>query len=79
MSDRTIAHRTERTDPINFHTMQDPTGHPCVVEGDEDHHLVIYFESAANRQAYLDIPVEHPISELSVNLDNPTDEMIDEG
>jgi hypothetical protein len=25
------------------------------------------------------MPVEHPTSEHSVNLDNPTDEMVDEG
>jgi hypothetical protein len=41
--------------------------------------LRVYFESEENRRAYLDVPVEHPLSELSVNLDNPTDEMIDEG
>lgn len=75
----TISHRIETTDPISFKTIQDPTGHPYVVEGDRDHSLVIYFESEANRQAYLAIPVEHPTSELPVNLDNPTDDMVDEG
>lgn len=79
MSDHTIWHRIETTDPISFNDIDDPTGHPYVVEGDDDHNLVIYFESEANRQAYLAIPVEHPTSELSVNLDNPTDDMVDEG
>jgi len=41
--------------------------------------LTIYFESENNRRTYLEVPVEHPTSEISVNLDNPTDEMIDEG
>jgi hypothetical protein len=79
MTYRTISQRVERTDPISFHTIEDPTSHPYVVEGDEDHSLLIYFDSDANRRAYLEIPVEHPISELPVNLDNPTDDMIDEG
>lgn len=79
MSYRTISQRIERTDPISLKTIDDPTGHPYVVEGDRDHSLLIYFESEENRRAYLDIPVEHPLSEMSVNLDNPTDDMIDEG
>lgn len=79
MSYRTISQRIERTDPISSKTIDDPTGPPYVVEGDRNHSLLIYFESEANRRAYLDIPVEHPISEISVNLDNPTDDMIDEG
>lgn len=79
MAYRTISQRIERTDPIGFRTIDDPTGPPYVVEGDRDHGLIIYIESEANRRADLDIPVEHPISELSVNLDNPTNDMIDEG
>lgn len=79
MNYRTTWHSVSTTDPISFNDIEDPTGLPYVVEGDADHNVVIYFESQANRQAYLEIPVEHPTSELPLNLDNPTDDMIDEG
>jgi hypothetical protein len=72
-------HHICTTDPMSLKDLADTTGLPYVVEGDADHNLVIYFESETNRQAYLDIPVEHPISELSINLDNPTAACIDEG
>jgi hypothetical protein len=68
-----------RTDPISLKDLGNTEGLPYLVDQDAEHTITIYFESEANRKAFLDIPVEHPISELSVNLDNPTDEMIDEG
>ena len=74
-----MMHRIETTDPISRRDVRDLNARPRVVEGkgtvDE---LTIYFESEENKRKYLDIPVEHPIDH-SVNLDNPTDVMIDEG
>jgi hypothetical protein len=67
------------TDPISGHDVADVSNHPFVHEQGNETDLTIYFESEGNRQAYLAIPVEHPLSEHRVNLDNPTDVFIDEG
>jgi hypothetical protein len=73
-------HRIETTDPITGHDIpaSELPGKPYVVESGEESELVIYFESEDSKQSYLDIPIEHPIDH-HVNLDNPTDIMIDEG
>jgi hypothetical protein len=72
-------HRIETTDPITRRDIEDLAGKPYVVEGDgHPDDLVIYFESEETRRQYLNIPVEHPLDH-HVNLDNPTDVMIDEG
>lgn len=57
---------------------KDLEGKPYVVEARPEEDLVIYFESEETKRQYLEIPVEHPI-EHRLNLDNPADEMIDEG
>jgi hypothetical protein len=73
-------HRIETTDPITGRDIpiNDLPGKPYVIEAGDENDLVIYFESEASKQRYLDIPVEHPIDH-HVNLDNPTDIMVDEG
>lgn len=68
-----------KTDPISGQDLSNITGLPYVSHRSDETSVTIYFESEKNRRAYLEMPVERPISELSVNLDNPTDEMIDEG
>ena len=68
-----------KTDPISGKDLSNITGLPQVTHRSDETSLTIYFESENNRHTYLEMPVEHPTSELSVNLDNPTDEMIDEG
>lgn len=68
-----------RTDPISGKDLSSITDSPHVTHHSDETSLTIYFESENNRHAYLDMPVEHPTSEHSVNLDNPTDEMVDEG
>jgi hypothetical protein len=68
---------TSTTDPITGSDVTDPKDRPSVVEGDAATGLTVYFESEASRQAYLDIPVEHPEQGLSVTLDNPADEYSD--
>ncbi|MDH3559814.1 MAG: hypothetical protein OEN52_02525 [Gammaproteobacteria bacterium] len=73
-----MLHRIETTDPITGRDIKDLTGKPYVVEESANEDLVIYFESEESKRRYLDIPVEHPIDH-HVNLDNPTDIMIDEG
>ena len=67
------------TDPMSGRDLHNLANLPFVEQRGAETGLRVYFESEENRRAYLDIPVEHPLSELSVNLDNPTDEMIDEG
>lgn len=74
-----MMHRISTTDPISLKDIPDPYGKPYVVEKGPYEDLTIYFENEDNRRQYLELEVEHPISELSVNLDNPTDIMIDEG
>lgn len=64
-------------DPITGRDIEDLAGSPFLVEVDESHELTIYFESEASRSAYLNLHVEHPGADLSVNLDNPTDECFD--
>lgn len=63
--------RIETTDPITGNTIKDPEGHPFVIEGQGDNALKIYFESEESKKAYLEIEVEHPGEDFSVNLDNP--------
>ncbi|MBF0339835.1 MAG: hypothetical protein HQL95_02580 [Magnetococcales bacterium] len=50
-------------------------GLPCYVDGEGDNFLTVHFESEANRQAYLAIPLEPS----SLDLSNDTDEWVDEG
>ena len=66
-------HMISTTDPITGNDIDDPTGHPYVVEGDHYNDITIYFESEESRGAYVAIPVERPGRDLSINLDNPTD------
>ena len=46
--------RVQTTDPINGKDVTDIEHAPFVVEGSGEDALKIYFESAENRQAYLD-------------------------
>lgn len=73
-----MLHRIETTDPISGNDIEDLTGKPYVVEAGREADLVIYFETEENKRKYQDIPVEHPIDH-HVNLDNPTDIMVDNG
>lgn len=58
-------------DPITGREIEDLSGHPYIVDGN----MTMYFESEETRQAYLDMPVDHPFH----LVDNPTDEGYDEG
>ena len=73
-----MLHRVETTDPITRRDVHDLENSPFIVDKGAESELTIYFESEETRQQYMDIPVEHPI-EHRLNLDNPTDIMIDEG
>ncbi len=73
-----MLHRIETSDPITGRDIPDLTGKPYLVYRGQTEELVVYFESEATKRQYLNIPVEHPI-EHRLNLDNPTDIMIDEG
>jgi len=63
--------RISTTDPISLHDVTDIEHAPHVIEGEGDNALDIYFESEENKQAYLDIDVENPGKDFTVNLDNP--------
>jgi len=64
--------RISTTDPITLNEVTHPENRPFVVEGKGDSALKIYFESEANKKAYLDINVEHPGKDFEHNLDNPS-------
>jgi hypothetical protein len=65
-------HIISTTDPINGFDIVDPSTRPHVVDGDAAGDLTVYFESETSRQAYLDLPVEHPEQGLSKTSSNPT-------
>lgn len=73
-----MLHRVETTDPITRRDVRDPAHSPFFIERGAESELKIYFESEETKRQYLDIPIERPI-EHRLNLDNPTDVMIDEG
>jgi len=58
-------------DPITGRDIEDPSGHPYIVDGN----VTMYFESEETRQAYLDTPIDHPFH----LVDNPTGEGYAEG
>ncbi len=58
-------------DPITGREIEDPTGHPYIVDGN----VVMYFESEDTRQVYLDTPTDHPVR----LRDNPDEEGEAEG
>lgn len=58
-------------DPITGRDIEDLAGRPYLVDGN----IVMYFESEATRQAYLDTPIDHPVP----LPDNPVDEWVAEG
>jgi hypothetical protein len=64
--------RIETTDPISGNTIHNLDGKPFVVEGQGEGALKIYFESEANKKAYLEIETEHPGKDFTTNLDNPS-------
>jgi hypothetical protein len=67
------------TGPISGKDLDDLTGRPFVADFGNETGLTVYFESERNKLACLEIPLGHPTSDIPVNLDNPTDERIDEG
>jgi len=58
-------------DPITGNDIADYRQHPHHTDGN----VTMYFETEETRQAYLDMPVDHPFP----LIDNPDDEGIDEG
>ena len=50
-------HRITTIDPISGNDIQELSGRPHIVDGN----IVIYFETEENRQAYIDMPMDHPV------------------
>lgn len=63
--------RTSTRDPISGNDVRVLDTAPFVVEGKGDDALKIYFESEDNKQAYLELAVEHPGNDFTYNLNNP--------
>lgn len=63
--------RVTTTDPITGRDVPNPEQHPFLVEGLGANALKIYFESEETKRAYLEIEVERPGKDFTVNLDNP--------
>ena len=68
------SHSISTTDPVTGFSIENPQAQPYLIEGTATNNLTIYFESDATRQAYIDIPIQHPEQGLRVTLDNPTDD-----
>ena len=73
-----MSHRMVTTDPVTGHDIRGLERSPRIIERGSEDELAIYFESEESKRAYMDIPIEHPIDH-HINLDNPTNIMIDEG
>ncbi|MDP1683199.1 MAG: hypothetical protein Q8L39_15680 [Burkholderiales bacterium] len=58
-------------DPMTGMEIEDLSGHPYIVDGN----MVIYFETDATRQAFQDMPIDHPFH----LIDNPYEEGEAEG
>lgn len=58
-------------DPITAHDIDDLAGKPYLVDGN----VTMYFESEETRQAYLDMPTDHPFR----LVDNPYEDGEAEG
>ena len=67
------------TDPISGKDLSQQYGMPYIVDEGNETSLLVYFESEHNRQTYLDVPVERPATEHTLNLSNPEDLWYDEG
>jgi hypothetical protein len=63
------------TDPMTGEDIVHPETKPFVIEGSGHLAVKIYFESEESRRAYLDIEIEHPGNDFTVNLDNPDPNM----
>jgi hypothetical protein len=67
---------TTTLDPISLNDVTDLDSAPCVVEGEGDNAIKIYFESEQNRREYLDMPL-HGSDGGSRALNNIFDDMAD--
>jgi hypothetical protein len=56
-----MAYRIETTDPITGKSLDQLIDMPFVIELTDEDKLVIYFESEANRDLYLEDPTEHQL------------------
>jgi hypothetical protein len=65
------SHMLSNIDPITGRDIGELAGHPFIVDGN----MTMYFETEETRQAYLDMPTDHPFR----LVDNPTDEGYAEG
>jgi len=53
-------HRINSIDPMTGNDIGDVTNHPSL----EDGNLTVYFETEATRNAYIDLPIDHPNERL---------------
>lgn len=53
-------HRINTIDPMTGNDIGDVTNHPSL----EDGNLTVYFETEATRNAYIDLPIDHPNARL---------------
>lgn len=62
-------HRTNSTDPMTGHDIENATSHPSLVDGN----LTLYFETEATRTAYKDMQLNHPNLNLPFKATNDDD------
>jgi hypothetical protein len=68
-----MTYRIETTDPITGKSLDRLMGLPFAIEHKDEDKLVIYFESEANRDLYIEDPSEHELehyAEHAGKLDN---------
>ncbi|MFT5597790.1 MAG: hypothetical protein ACI9V8_000307 [Urechidicola sp.] len=56
-----MTYRIETTDPITGKSLDQLMDMPFVIEKEDDDKLIIYFESEANRDLYLEDPTEYQL------------------
>jgi hypothetical protein len=64
-------------DPITLNDVTDLENAPFVLEGEGDGALKVYFESEANKKAYLDTPMHGSDGESGAGMRKIFDEMAD--
>ena len=60
-----MTYRIETTDPITGKSVDHLIDMPYVIQGEGKDSLVIYFESEANRDKFLEDPTEHHLQHYS--------------
>ncbi len=62
-----MTYQIETTDPITGNSLKELMNLPYVVESSGNEEIIIYFESEANRDIYLQNPEQHKLQHYSTH------------